>query len=376
MKDKTFTYQLIFYAGIIVIVILSFPLWAMKKPTGVLDNRIPGNHDLLYFAIDAPDTFIVYSPGLHENRRILTASERMSDMVISRDGSVVWTATKSGYVDRYELPTGDGSSLSAEKEHRRIAPVLSSIALSANERFIAVGYGSSEDYNSRNVKILPSQSISLEDEVADFSVSGDIQDIVANPVEDIFYIINSHSDRVRIYNVDRFRLEPDIIELGNSPGIFVVRPDGRRGYGAMNARQAVAVVNLETNQTTDYIGLGFPPYAMAFNEEGTRLYIASRDSSTVAVMDTETNGILTTFNLPARLEGLLEYNFAEIIAISTDERYLYVMPKRSELIIYDISMVLDPDRVGENPEMVQSRVLASAPFYMEVVRGHVIPGVQ
>jgi len=375
MKIKPGLIQIIIYGGLVILIGLSFPLWAMKKPTGVLDAALKGNHDLLYMATDAPDNFIIYSPGLYDNRLILPASERMADMVISPDGKIVWTATKSGFVDRYEIPVDRGLITPGSTIHRRIAPVLSAIALSANQRFIAVGWGSSEDYNSRNVKILPADTVAPEDELADFSVSGDIQDIVANPAEDYFYIINSHSDRVRIYNADRFRLEPEIIELGNSPGNFVVRPDGQRAYGAMNARRALAVVDLTTNETTEYVALGFPPYAMAFNSDGSRLYVASRDSATIAVVDTAANEILTTFDLPPRLEGLIEFNFPEMIGVSTDENYFYVMPKRPELLIYDISKVLDPDYSGELPEMVQSEVMANAPFFMKVVRGHTVPGV-
>jgi len=376
MNIKPGFIQIIIYGGLVVLIGLSFPLWAMKKPSGVLDAQLPGNHDLLYMATDAPDNFIIYSPGLNDNRLILSASERMSDMVISPDGTIVWTATKSGYVDRYQIPVDQGLIAARSTIHRRIAPVLSSIALSANGRFIAVGWGSSEDYNSRNVKILPADTVAPEDELADFSVSGDIQDIVANPVEDIFYIINSHSDRIRIYNADRFRLEPDMIELGNSPGNFVVRPDGLRAYGAMNARQAIGVVDLITNETIDYVTLGFPPYAMAFNSDGSRLFVASRDSSTIAVMDTATSEIQVTFDLPPRMQGLIEYNFAEMIGVSTDEKFLYVMPKRAELLIYDISRMLEPDYTAEErPQMVQSEVMSNAPINMKVIRGHVVPGV-
>ncbi len=373
MLNKPFQLQLYFYSAVTVLMILVMFSSGWSKPSSVLDDLLPDNTDLLYFATDAPDTFIVYSPGHHENRLILPASERMSDMVISPDGSVVWTATKSGYVDRFELPIDQDIFQTPGQIHMRIAPVLSAIALSADQRFIAVGYGNSEDYNSRNIKILDAGTVSLEDELADFAISGDIQDIVANPVTNLFYIINSHSDRVRIYNADRFRLEPDILELGNSPGRFIVRPDGLRAYGAMNARKAIAVVNLETNETTDYVLLNFPPYAMAFNPDHSLLYVASRDSAAVAILDTETNEVVSTFNLPPRHEGLLEFNFAEIIAISTDERYFYVMPKRPELVVYDISMVLDPDRAGEQPVMVQSEVLAASPFHMEVIRNHTIP---
>jgi hypothetical protein len=376
MKIKPGFFQIIIYGGLLILIALSFPLWAMKKPSGVLDNALPGNNDLLYFATDAPDNFIVWSPGLCDNRGILSASQRMSDMVISPDGTIVWTATKSGYIDRFELAVDQRLIAARSTIHRRIAPVLSSIALSANGRFIAVGWGSSEDYNSRNVKILPSDTVSLDDELADFSVSGDIQDIVANPVEDYFYIINSHSDRIRIYNADRFRLEPDIIEMGNSPGNFIVRPDGRRAYGAMNARQAIGVVDLVSNETIDYITLGFPPYAMAFNSDGSRLYIASRDSATIAVMDTATDEIQVMFDLPPRMQGLLEYNFPEMIGVSSDEKYLYVMPKRKELLVYDISRMLAPDYSGgERPQMVQSEFMANAPFFMKVIRGHAVPGV-
>jgi len=375
MRDALTILQAVAYGALLVIVVLTFPLWAMKKPAGVLDTNLRGNNDLVYFATDAPDTFVIFSPGLHSNRLILPASERMADMVVSPDGTVVWTATKSGFVDRYEIPLDRSRFTTDATLHRRIAPVLSAIALSANGRFIAVGYGNSEDYNSRNIKILPAVSVSLADELADFSVAGDIQDIVANPVEDLFYIINSHSDRVRIYNADRFRLEPDIIELGNSPGNFVVRPDGLRAYGAMNARKAVAVVDLETNETTDYVALGFPPHAMAFNVDGSHLYIASRDSSDVAIMDTDSSEIVATIKLPPRLEGVLEYNSAEMIGVSSDERFFYVMPKRAEFLVYDISRVLDPAHASERPVMVQSQVLAANPFYMEVVRGHNVPGV-
>jgi DNA-binding beta-propeller fold protein YncE len=200
-------------------------------------------------------------------------------------------------------------------------------------------------------------------------VSGDIQDIVANPARDVFYIINSHSDRVRIYNADRFRLEPDVIELGNSPGNFVVRPDGLRAFGAINSRNAVAIVNLETNEMVEYVGLNFPPYAMCFNKEGTHLYVASRDSASVVEMDTETDAILRRFDLPARIPGLLESTFPEMIGVSSDENYLYVLPKRSELVIYDISVIRQPDYAGQPLQMVQSTILPTTPFYMQVVRG-------
>lgn len=379
MKQKTLTYiQILIFGGFLLLLILTaflVPAWAVRKPKLVRDKSIPNNHDLLYFATDAPDTFVIFSPGLYKTIGILPASERMADMVVSSDGLVAWTATKSGFVDRFEIPPGGAGITLEHRETERIAPVLAAIALSANERFIAVGYGNDEDYNARGIKILPSDSIKLEDEEADFSVAGDIQDIVANPVEDVFYIVNSHSDRVRIYNVDRFRLESEIIELGNSPGQFVVRPDGKRGYGAMNARMSVAIVDLEVNDLIDYVQLNYPPYAMCFNEDGSRLYIASRDSTRVSILNTDTHEILRTFELEPRLEGLIEFNFAEMIEISSDERYLYVMPKRRELLVYDISMVHDPVRMAENPIIVQSEILSTEPVFMKVIRGHTIPGV-
>jgi hypothetical protein len=367
------------FGAFILVVLLTafvFPKWAVSKPRLILDKQIPGNNDLLYFATDAPDEFIVYSPGLYSTLGILPASERMADMVVSKDGTVVWTSTKSGYVDRFVIPAGAVTITRSETRRERVAPVLGSVALSANGRFIAVAYGSTEDYNARGVKILPADTISVEDEVADFSVSGDIQDIVANPVEDVFYIINSHSDKIRIYNADRFRLEPDIIEMGNSPGRFIVRPDGRKGYGAMNARMSVAIVDLESNETIDYIQLGFPPYAMCFNIDGSRLYVASRDSSHVDVIDSGKDEIIASFDLSSRIAGLIEFNYAEIIGISPDEKYMYVLPKRQELLIYDISMVLDQSRQDETPVMIQSQRLASEPLFMEVIRGHRVPGVE
>lgn len=368
MTEKvTARYQITFFGAFIILFTISFPFWGMEKPKGVLNKPIEGNNDLLYFGTDAPDNFIIYSPGRKKNVLIMPASERMADMIVSPDGKVVWTSTKAGYIDRYEIPLGTQRFTSSVRR-QKVAPVLSTVALSADERFVAVGYANSEDYNSRNVKILPSDTMLVRDELADFSVSGDIQDIVANPVKNLFYIINSHSDRVRIYNAGRFRLEEDIIELGNSPGNFVVRPDGKRGYGAMNARKCVTVVNLETNETIKSILLGFPPYAMCFNESGTHLYAASRDSSTVAIIDTDTNEVILYFDLPPRLPGVIETNFAEIIGVSPDEKYIYIMPKRPELLIYDISMVFDPNATSKIPVMVQSEDLATTPFAMFVVR--------
>jgi hypothetical protein len=366
--------QLRIFGLIILAVILTFPLWGFQKPKGVLSNPISGNNDLLYFATDAPDNFIVYSPGLRADRLIMPASERMSDIVVSPDGSKVWAASKAGFVDRFEIPVNQ-PAFGASVLRQKVAPVLSAIALSADERFIAVGYGNSEDYNSRNVKILPADTLNPVDELADFSVSGDIQDIVANPVRNLFYIVNSHSDRVRIYNAGRFRLESDIIELGNSPGNFVVRPDGLRGYGAMNARMAIAVVDLESNKTTDYIQCGFPPYAMSFNVDGSRLYVASRDSAMVAVLNTQTGKIDYTINLPPRFPGLVESNFAEMIGVSADENYLYVMPKRPELVIYDISSAREQGSSAK-PKMLQAENLPTSPFAMTVARGYKVAGVK
>ncbi len=374
MKDRTVLLQTVLYGGILILAVLSFPLWAMRKPTGVMDKTLAGNSDLLYFATDAPDTFIVYSPGRHENRLILPASERMADMVVSPDGKVVWTATKSGYVDRYAIPVDSTVFTTPVISRQKIAPVLSTIALSGDRRFVAVGYGTSEDYNSRSIKILPADKVSLADQLAEFHVAGDIQSIVAHPVENYFYVINSHSDRVRIINADRFVLEPEIIELGSSPGNFIIDPKGKWGYGAMNARKNITPVDLDTNQTAEPIPLGFPPYAMAFNADGSRLYVASRDSATVAILDTGTNTIVKTFDLPPRVQGLLEFNFPEMIGVSSDEKYLYIMPKRPELVVYDMTDARDPSKPGAKPVMVQSEVLAATPFYMAVVRGHTVPG--
>ena len=369
-KDNIATWQIRIYGLFIILVAFTafvFPKWGIAKPAGILDNPIAGNSDLIYFATDAPDNFIIYSPKLKKTALILPASERMADMVISPDGTTVWTATKAGFVDRYQIPIGGGFARTGEL-HRRIAPVLSSVELTANGRFIAVAYGNSEDYNARNIKILPADTVLLQDEKADFAVSGDIQDIVANPVKNLIYIVNSHSDRVRIYNTDRFRLEPDIIELGNSPGRFTVRPDGRKAYGAMNARQNLASVDLDTNQTLAPIPLGFPPYAMCFNGDGSHLYAASRDSSTIAVIDTNNDKVLKIFDLPPRLEGLRELNFAEQIGISSDEKYFYVLPKRPELVIYDISEVMSSNDPKIKPVMVQSEILSTTPFFMKVIR--------
>lgn len=364
------------FGSALLLVILTFRLWAVEEPAGVLDEPLAGNHDLLYFGTDAPDTLVIYSPGLQATRAIIPASERMADVVVSPDGTKIWTSTKAGFADRFEIPVDYVTVRPTSEIRQKIAPVLSAIALSADQRFVAVGYGNSEDYNSRNIKILPADTLSLVDELADFAVSGDIQDIVANPVTNLFYIINSHSDRVRIYNSARFRLEPDIIELGNSPGNFVVRPDGKRAYGAMNARRAVAVVDLETNHTIQYVPMGFPPHAMCFNEDGSRLYVAARDSAAVKIINTHTNEIEGEFELIPRLPGLLEYNFPEMIGVSADERYMYVMPKRKELLIYDISRVREAGYSGEPPRMVQSHMLATEPFFMHVVRGHTVPGVR
>ncbi|HDS31146.1 MAG TPA: hypothetical protein ENN67_08900, partial [Firmicutes bacterium] len=201
--DKLVQFQIVLYGGFILLAFFTaflYPGWAVNKPKLILDLAIPGNHDLIYFATDAPDEFIIYSPGLHSVLGILPASERMASMVVSNDGSTVWTSTKSGYVDRFVIPAGRVTITQAETRRARVAPVLGPIALSANGRFIAVAYGSSEDYNARNVKILPADTVSVADELADFSVTGDIQALVANPVQNLFYIINAHSDRVRIYN--------------------------------------------------------------------------------------------------------------------------------------------------------------------------------
>jgi DNA-binding beta-propeller fold protein YncE len=373
-ENRISTLQIRIFGTILLAVVLSLGWWGISEPLGVLDQPIPGNNDLLYFATDAPDNFIIYSPGRHGNVRIMAASQRMADMVISPDGTKVWTATKAGFIDRYEIPV-DQSIFNASVQRQYIAPVLSSIALSASGRFIAVGYGNSENYNSRNIKILPSDNLNPRDEMADFSVSGDIQDIVANPKEDLFYIINSHSDRVRIYNAARFRLESKIIELGNSPGNFIVRPDGLAAYGAMNARNAVAVVDLTTNETLDYVPLGFPPHAMAFNESGSHLYIASRDSTNVIIFDTTTNQIVKRFTFPPRLPNLIEFNYAENIGVSSDENYIYVMPRRAELLVYDISMIQKPESAEQKAVMVQSEIMSTEPFFMEVIRGHTVPGV-
>ncbi|HEX9746167.1 MAG TPA: hypothetical protein VGB30_12145, partial [bacterium] len=63
MQDQTSRLQTMIYGVILGALILSFPFWGIKKPTGVLDDPITGNPDLLYFATDAPDNILIYSPG-------------------------------------------------------------------------------------------------------------------------------------------------------------------------------------------------------------------------------------------------------------------------------------------------------------------------
>ncbi|HEX9745606.1 MAG TPA: hypothetical protein VGB30_09285, partial [bacterium] len=145
--------------------------------------------------------------------------------------------------------------------------------------------------------------------------------------------------------------------------------DGKRAYGAMNARQSVTVVNLDTNEVQENIVIGFPPYAMCFNEDGSHLYVASRDSNVVAAVNTETNEIIKVFHFPPRIEGILEYNYAEMIGVSPAEDYIYVMPKRAELIVYDMSEVFDESVREPKLTMVQSEVLPTTPFFMSIVRG-------
>jgi len=350
------------YSGFMIVLFAIFFLVIVQKPTGMLDMRLAGNKDRVIMATEAPDYIQIYSPGTMKYE-LQPSDERLNDLKIDKAGKRIFVANKEGWLNIF-YP----DNMMKGKARRKLGDVLQSVALSGDEKYLSVGVGSSEDYNTRSAflyKVAELENRDLDEAYpfAEISSKGDIQAIIGNPdpSSNRGYIISSQDDKMLVFDFSTGR-SIGYVELRNSPAMFRCRPDGKKGYGSINARQAIIVVDLTTGQerALGYIKLPSSPYSLAFNADGSRLYVGSRSLPQIYVIDTVNDKLIETLTLAdpyssARLT-------AEIIGVSTDENFIYLIPQFEFLLVYRIN------HEGKPLEPVQSKRFPKEPMILDVIR--------
>ncbi len=349
---------LLLFILIFIFLLLPIPF----RPSGMLIDAIPGNKDRIVMATEAPDYVQIYQPGTAGNPLIRPSDERMNDMKLDKAGDRIFVATKEGWLNIFIT-----NKLTRGKRYRlKLGDILQGVALSGDERFIAVGIGNREDYNAREVSIYSLKNIEQSRDAtpsARFAISGDIQALIANPSPDINrgYVLSSQDDKIVVFDFatgDRVGFIP----IGNSMGMFRCSPDGSKAYGSVNARQTVVAVDLTPGRERLVKSIKMPtsPFALAFNASGSRLYVGSRDNSELYVVDTQKDEVIGTLYFRDTFgEQRLS---AELLGVSTDEKYVYMIPQYDVLLVYAI--------MSDNPFMpaVQTRAFAKKPEMMEIIR--------
>jgi hypothetical protein len=99
---------------------------------------------------------------------------------------------------------------------------------------------------------------------------------------------------------------------------------------------------------------------LAFTADGSKLYVGARSLPEVYVIDTVKDVLIETLSLsnPHQAARLT----AEIIAVSTDENYLYLIPQYGVLLVYKIN------HDGKPLEPIQSKIFPKEPMIMDVIR--------
>ena len=180
MLDLWRVQKAVISSGFLIILCMLHFFIRTQKPTGLLDMRLAGNEDRIVMATEAPDYIQIYSPATMKTR-MYPSDERMNDMKIDKAGERIFVANKEGWLNIFR-PGKFGRS----KIRRKLGDVLHGVALSGDEKYLAVGIGSSRDYFTGVVYVY--RVAELEDRdlrsavpFATIPSRGDVQSIHANP---------------------------------------------------------------------------------------------------------------------------------------------------------------------------------------------------
>ena len=137
------------------------------------------------------------------------------------------------------------------------------------------------------------------------------------------YVANNLSDTLAVFDVPT-RKRLGLVPVGGYPLAVVALADGSKVYVASERDAVVSVVDPRHLQKLHDIATGEHPDALLLTRDGRRLFVANGDSDTLSVVDTKTDRVLRTILLrPAQQRGLLGVTPTGL-ALSPDERTLYV----------------------------------------------------
>lgn len=317
------------------------------RPPDQLSSGISSIDDDLIFATAAPDNILVYSIRSGKMKSTLPADVRLNDMAIDEKKMLAYVVTKNGWLNVFNLNRGD------QIDRVRIGTILQSVALSADGKYLAIGVGNEVDYNVKDFSIRYTSDIKKEARLV--ALRGDIQDLVANPVRNELYVLNTNADKVRVFNFDTLELQNFLI-LGGSPSSFQVSLDGSKIYATLNARNAVIVLDAETREIIRRHELtGSVPHYIAFSPDNKLVAVTDRDQSRIFFIDNENDVLLGYKSFPEDMPRSL---YPEMIAFSSDSKYLYIVSGRENIFAaIDI----------EYMQMVQNYSLPKIPCLFQVI---------
>ncbi|MBU1023395.1 hypothetical protein KKB99_03810 [bacterium] len=332
---------------LLVLVILLIACSGCIKPKDILSKGIADVDDLVVFATAAPDNILVYSVNKGKMEHSLPADTRLNDMAVAKKGDIAYVVTKNGWLNVFNIKTGHRTG------RVRIGTVLQSVALSADEKYLAIGVGSEEDYNAHDISIRATDDIG--NEILHLPLRGDIQDLVANPVTPELYILNTNADKVRVFDFNE-KVLTGIVALGGSPSTLTVSPDGKKIYATLNARSAVQVIDANSHENLVRHELpGSAPHYVAFSPDGKQAAITDREKFRIYFIDNQKDEILGYKNFPDYLKYSL---YPEIIAWSSESRYLYIVSStHSDFRVIDTKTM----------QMVQNYSLPKSPSAMHII---------
>ena len=158
----------------------------------------------------------------------------------------------------------------------------------------------------------------------------------------IYAFINSGSNTVSVINTLNNTVIATI-EVGNSPSVISISPDGIKVYVTNFYGNSVSVINTITNTVISTISIGGNPTGIAVSPSGGVVYVASQGVNYISVINTATNLIVSTIAV-----GSTPCD----VAVSPDGSRVYVANKFSNTVsvINTISnTVISTISVGSNP---------------------------
>ena len=117
--------------------------------------------------------------------------------------------------------------------------------------------------------------------------------ISINPITNIVYVANNHSDTVSVID-GKTNLIKDKIKVGDGPTGISVNPKTNMIYVTNYYSDTVSVIDGKTNLVVKEIPVDNTPWGIDVDSENNIVYITNYFSNTISIIDEARNGMITT----------------------------------------------------------------------------------